>query len=229
MKQRKTFVLLTAACLAAFTFIACSKSDKKDDGPQTPQEQPGKIPGLGEAPGTPEGTALTYPAGVTLASTKIYGQVCDTAYEVGTGGVVEVCVALANNNATDVTFTLPAGLVILADDLSYQHGLLIQNFNVVLKAKRTTRVGIKLLCLNAERRPSSSDKTYKIGPVTSSPLIRQLCENLKNKKVARKEFADEDQYFMVATSLQGLVWAYTDGDGYDATMLARLLAEIPNK
>ncbi len=69
MKQRKAFVLLTAACFAAFTFIACSKSDKKDDEPQTPTEQAGKIPGMGEAAGTPQGTALVYPAGVTLSAT----------------------------------------------------------------------------------------------------------------------------------------------------------------
>ncbi|WP_333863882.1 hypothetical protein [Chitinophaga sp.] len=229
MKRRKTFVLLTAACLAAFTFMACSKSDKKDDEPSTPKEEAGKIPGLGEAPGTPQGTALTYPAGVSLTADKIYGEVCDTAYEVGSGGVVEICAAFTNSNAADVTFTLPAGLVILADDLTYQHGLLIQDFKVVLKAKRTTRVGIKLYCLNAERKPSNSGMTYKIGPVSSSPLIRQLCENVKNKKVARSEFADEDQYFMASTSIQGLVWGYTDGDGFDAAVLAQLLAEIPNR
>lgn len=229
MKQRKTFVLLTAACLAAFTFMACSKSDKKDDQPETPKEEAGKIPGFGKAEGTPQGTALVYPAGVTLSGAQIYGEVCDTAHVVGSGGIVEICIALVNSNAADVTFTLPMGLVVLADDAKYQHGLLLNDAKIVLKAKRTTRVGVKMWCLNSQKLGSAASKTYKIGPVTNSTLIRNICEQLKNKKTSRADYADEMDYVVVGTRIQNMIWAYTDGNGYDAETFAQILATIPNK
>lgn len=228
MKRRNAFVLLTAACLAAFTVISCSKSDKKDDEPAT-KEEAGKIPGLGETPGTPQGTALVYPAGVTLSAEAIKGRVCDTAYEVGSGGIVEICVAIINNNAQDVTFTLPAGLIVLAEDAKYQHGLLLQEAKVVLKAKRTTRVGINMWCLNSGRLPSTGDKSYKIGPVTNSVLIGQVCNQLKNKKTTRAEYAEDINYYIATSAIQNIIWAYTDGDGYDPAALAEQLAAIPNR
>lgn len=229
MKQRRTLALLTAACLAAFTFISCSKSDKKDDEPGTPKEEAGKIPGLGTAAGTPQGTALTLPAGITFSGDPIKGAVCDTSYEVGSGGLVEVCVAFVNNNTQDVTLTLPAGLIVISDNAEYQHGFLIQTSTVLLKAKKKTRVGVNFYCVNSSRLPSSGSVTYKIGPVSSSTLLRELCDLLKNKRTARSEYTDFDQYFMTANTIQTLIWSITDGDGLERTTLAETLGRIPNR
>lgn len=228
MKQRKAFVLLTAACFAAFTFMACSKSDKKDDAPQT-KETAGNIPGMGKAEGTPQGTALTFPAGVTLSTRPLLGEICDTTYEVGSGGLVEICMAFVNNNATDVTLTLPAGLVVISETTEYQHGLLIQNATIVLKAKRTTQVGVNFWCLNASRAPSSGSAVYKLGPVTNSVLIGQLCEQLKNKRTARHEYTDDTDYYVASNAIQMLIWGYTDGDGFTSAELAEQLKLIANR
>ncbi len=229
MKQRRTLALLTAACMAAFTFISCSKSDKKDDEPGGPKEEAGKIPGLGTAAGTPQGTALVLPAGITFSGEPIKGAVCDTAYEVGSGGLVEVCVAFVNNNTTDVTFTLPAGLIVISDNAEYQHGFLIQTATVLLKAKKTTRVGANFYCVNSSRLPSARTVTYKVGPVSNSTLLRELCELLKNKRTARKEYADFDQYLMAANSIQMMIWSITDGEGLDRSTLNETLGRIPNR
>ncbi len=148
---------------------------------------------------------------------------------MGSGGVVEICVAFVNNNATDVTFTLPAGLIAIADDLKYQHGFLIQNTAIVLKAKRTTRVGVKFYCGNSQRLPSSGSKTYKLGPVSNSVLLQELCGLLKNKKTTKKEYADEDLYFQVSISIQNMIWSITDGDGLDKSTINAQLAAIPNR
>ncbi|WP_341840749.1 hypothetical protein [Chitinophaga caseinilytica] len=226
MRQGKTFVLLTAAIFAAFTIISCSKSDKKDD---APQEQPGKIPGMGEAGGEPQGTALTFPAGVSISGAPIKGEVCDTAYEAGSGGLVEVCVAFVNSNATAVSYTIPAGLIVISQNGDYQSGILIQNTTIALKAKSTTRVGIKLYCVNSGRHPSSGEITYKIGPVTNSPLLRELLDLLKNKKTALKEYPNFDGYFDAVSTIQMLVWLITDGQGLERTTLNAHLASIPNK
>jgi hypothetical protein len=59
------FILL--AFISAGQF-ACKKSGDGDDPGSTGggQEKPGKIPGMGEMPGTPQGEPFKLPAGITL-------------------------------------------------------------------------------------------------------------------------------------------------------------------
>lgn len=225
MKLRQALVLLTATLMLAVVLPACKK-DKK--GNAEPAEVAGKIPGLGDTPGTPAATAYELPANISLVG-KIKGNVCDTAYERGSGRFVDVCVALINSGGTDITLTIPAGLIILADSEEDQHGMIIQETTIILKAGKITRCGLNAYCTNASKHPSSYTSTYTIGGVSSSVLIKQLIAILKNKKVNTEDYPnDREGYGKAEDAVQGAVWGITDGDGLN-DIVKQELAEIPNK
>ncbi len=226
MKMRHSLVLLTAAVCLALTFNACKKG-KSDD--NKPTEQAGKIPGMGGNTGTPEGEQYVLPAGITLSG-AIYGYYCDSTYIVGSGYHVTVCIGLRSDKTKDTTIILPAGLVILADNAEEdQHGMLVQEAKVLLKAKKITRVSLASYCINSDKHGSSSDQTYTLGPVASSPLMRELIGLLSNKKVNKNEYTDEDEFLEVTSIVQGMVWSITDGTGFTKELRDMMLAEIPDK
>lgn len=226
MKMKHSFVLLTIAAGMAFLFYACKKSSGGD---KPGGEQPGKIQGMGNTPGTPQGTPFVLPDGVTTIG-NILGETCDTSYEAGSGGLVEVCIALYNNKNTDITLTVPAGLILVAaEPEENQHGILIHETIIVLKANKLTRLGLNAYCINSHRDPSAGDDVYTLGPVTSSTLMKALIEQLKNKKVNREHYPEYDGYSDVRGPLQDLVWSISDGLEMPAAERTRLLALIPNK
>ncbi|RPD39118.1 hypothetical protein [Chitinophaga barathri] len=228
MKMRHSFVLLAATVCMALTFDACKKGGSNDDD-NKPTEQPGKIPGMGETAGTPEGEQYVLPAGITLSGT-IVGDYCDTTYQVGSGEFAAVCVGLLNSKTKDTTIILPAGLVILSTNAEYQHGVVVQEARILLKAKKITRVGLGAYCINSHKSPSSYSVTYTLGPVSSSPLMKELIGLLRNKKTSKSEFANEDLYQEASSNIQGLVWGITDDMGSaDPAVRQIYLDKIPNK
>lgn len=226
MKMRQSFVLLTIAVSMAFSFYACKKGKSGDS---EPTEQAGKIQGMGDSTGLPKGELFVLPTGITTVGT-IYGNLCDTAYKVGSGTLVEVCVAFFNSTTTDISLTIPAGLIFLATDAAAnQHGILMQDIRVVLKANKLTRVGIGSYCINSSKHPSGYDDVYTFCPVTSSTLMQQLIGWLKNKKVNRTDYTDEDAYDEAKSTIQLLVWRVSDGPAIDAALRTEYLNKIPNK
>jgi hypothetical protein len=223
MKMKQSFVLLTLAACMAF---ACKKSNKGDD---QPKEQAGKIQGMGDSTGTPKGEPFVLPEGITING-EIRGDLCDTTYSTGSGSLVQICVALFNSRSADVTLTIPGGLILLATDAAEnQHGVVIQESRVVLKANKLTRVGINSYCINASKSPSSYNDLYSLGPVSSSVLMQELILLLKNKKINRDDYTDYDAYRDAIDNVQGLVWSVSDGPAEDPADRTRLIAEIPNK
>lgn len=223
MKLRQALVLLTATFMLAFVLPACKK-DKKDG---APKEKPGQIKGMGDMAGTPEGTPFELPANISLAG-QIRGSSCDTVYERGSGMHVEVCIALFNSGGTDVTLVVPAGLVILADEERYQHGLVVQETRILLKAGQITRCSLGTYCINASKASSSMGATYTIGPITNSVLIRELLDLLKNKKINVEDYpADDEAYGEASSAVQGAVWGITDFDGLQ--YFKDELLKLPNK
>lgn len=226
MKMKQSFVLLTIAVSMAFSFYACKKGNSGDS---EPTEQAGKIQGMGDSTGIPQGEQLVLPTGITIVGT-IYGYLCDTTYEVGSGSLVEVCVAFFNSSATDITLTIPAGLIFLATDAAEnQHGIVMQDIHIVLKANKLTRVGIGSFCINSHKSPSSSSDVYTFGPVTSSTLMNQLIGWLKTKKVNKTDYTDEDAYYEAKSTIQGLVWSVSDGPAFEPAIRNEFLNRIPNK
>lgn len=225
MKFRHALVLLTATLTLAVVLPACKK-DKK--GNAEPTEKAGEIPGLGDTPGTPPVTAYEFPANITLVG-KIKGNTCDTAYERGSGQFVDVCIALLNSSSTDITLTIPAGFTILADSEEDQHGIVIQETTIILKAGKITRCGLNTYCTNSSKHPSSYDATYRIAGVSSSVLIKQLIAILKTKKVNVEDYPnDRDGYHEAESVVQRAVWYITDGAGLDDIVKGDL-SKIPNK
>jgi hypothetical protein len=225
MKMKQSFVLLTAALCMAFTFNAC----KKGGGDNKPTEQPGKIPGMGENTGTPNGEQFVLPTGISVVGT-IKGDDCDTVYQVGSGSLVEVCVAIFNSKQEDVTLVIPAGLIILATDAQeYQHGIVIQETRILLKANKLTRVSLDSYCINATKHASNESAIYTLGPVSNSVLMRELINLLKNKKLEESEYPEYGDYMDVNSDVQDLVWSVSDHDGLDRATLNATLATIPNR
>lgn len=223
MKMKQSFVLLTLIACMAF---ACKKSNKGDD---QPTEQAGKIQGMGDMAGIPLGEQFVLPAGISVIG-QIYGNICDTTYETGSGYLVQVCIAFFNSKPTDTTITIPAGLVLIATDAAEnQHGIVIQETRVVLKANRLTRLGLSSYCINAGKSPSSSSDIYTLGPVSSSTLMKGLIVQLKNKKIDRSEYVEYSDFRDAIENVQGLVWAISDDHSLDTETRNRLLAEIPNR
>lgn len=209
----------------AFTFNAC----KKGGGDNKPTEQPGKIPGMGENTGIPNGEQFVLPTGISVVGT-IKGEDCDTIYQVGSGSLVEVCVAIFNSKQEDVTLVIPAGLIILATNAAEdQHGIVIQETRITLKANKLTRVSIDSYCINATKHASSGSSIYTLGPVSNSVLMRELINLLKNKKLEESEYPEYGDYMDVNSDVQGLVWSVSDHDGLDRATLNEILATIPNR
>lgn len=209
----------------AFSMNAC----KKGGGDNKPTEQAGKIPGMGENTGTPNGEQFVLPAGISVVGT-IKGEDCDTVYQVGSGSLVEVCVALFNSKQEDVTLVIPAGLIILATNAQeYQHGIVIQETRITLKANKLTRVSIDSYCINATKHASGESAVYTLGPVSNSVLMRELINLLKNKKLEEREYAENGDYMEASSDVQDLVWLISDHDGLDRATLNAILATIPNR
>ncbi|RPE14248.1 hypothetical protein EGT74_12315 [Chitinophaga lutea] len=224
MKLRQGLILLTATLMLAFVIPGCKKNNKNDD---APGETPGKLVGMGEMAGVPTGTPFVFPANISVAG-SIYGSSCDTAYRRGSGEFVDVCIGFFNSGTTDYTLTLPAGLTITADDVTYQHGIIIQDTKILLKAGMITRCGVGAYCINAPKKPSSYTVTYKIGNVSDSRLIKQLIDLLKNKKINIEEYANSSDYNDAVDIIQPAVWSITDFDGLQEP-IKQEIATIPNK
>lgn len=225
IKLRQNLLLLTAMIMLAYVLPACKKG-KNDSGNK---EQPGKIPGMGEMAGKPDGTLYQLPGGITLAG-PIKGGGCDTVYESGSGNYVQVCVGLQNNSNRDTVIILPAGLIFIADDAEdYQNGIVIQETRIILKAGKITWCGVGSYCINASKSSSSSSMTYQMGPVTNSSLMNELIGMLKNKKISEADYPpDADEYYEAVSAVQGAVWSITDGAGITSYEREEL-AKIANK
>lgn len=225
MKMKQSFVLLTVALLLGFTFNAC----KKGGGDNKPAEKPGKIHGMGDNTGTPHGEQFVLPTGISVVGT-IKGEDCDSTYQVGSGFLVEVCAALFNSRQEDVTLVIPAGLIILATNAQeYQHGIVIQETRILLKANKLTRVSLDSYCVNAGKHSSTGSSTYTLGPVSNSVLMGELINLLKNKKLEEREYPEYMDYMKATDVVQDLVWDISDQDGLDRATLNATLAAIPNR
>lgn len=221
----KGVALLTTIVTLVFVMPACKKSNKNDG----PNEQPGKITGLGEMAGVPTGSDFALPANISLAG-SIFGSDCDSTYERGSGELVDVCVAFFNGSSTEITLTIPAGLFILAENAGdNQHGIVLQETKILLKAKAVTRVSLGAFCVNAHKSGSSRDKKYNFGKITDSKLIRELIALLAGKKINMEDYGQDYSGYYDATDVaQEAIWAITDFEGLTAEIKSQIAA-LPNK
>jgi hypothetical protein len=236
MRTIKSFMLFHLIALAILMQSGCSKNDAAAD---THNEKPGHIPGMGSQAGVPEGTPFKLPAGVSLVG-EITGQddgpsAADCVYD-GQGKYVKVKMTLQHDSiGGPVTVEFPPGLVITSTSELFQGGLLIEKVVVTLPPKQPgagspqCRVTLLLSCLNHSKNPSESFVVYKFGPITSSPLIRDLISKLARKKIKFSEFPPhDDEWSLNEEYIQDALWSLTDGEGLTKDDLEHI-SDLPNK
>ncbi|MCF1715278.1 hypothetical protein L0U88_11630 [Flavihumibacter sp. RY-1] len=234
------WILLLVLCSYLVALHACKKDDTEKLGTGDGQETPGKIPGLGEMPGEPEGTQFNLPAGVRLIG-EIEGQEDgsssrDCLFD-GQGFNVMVKMKLKRDSSVSgpLTVEFPPGLVITSTAEGFQHGLLVERMVVTIppiqpgSGGNECQVSLLLFCLNSAKRTSDATARYKFGPVTSSKLLKDLINRLKGKKINYREFADGDPvWFENQEKIQDAIWQLTDGNGLREKDI-QYLNELPNR
>lgn len=223
--------------LLSIALFSCSKDD--DASPEELKQEVGNIPGLGETGGTLQGAMFSLPDEVTVIG-DITGELCEEAtFRIGSGYYVTVCVGLRNDSEQEKTITFPAGLVLISTTDNYQNGVVLTNETFVIPAKQTIRFVFHTYCGNASRSSASSSAVYTFGPITNSKLITRLINDLKNKKISAIDYMDgddlDDEYGMIASTVQSLLWMITDGDLFGLDWMAfemtykQQLETLPNK
>lgn len=236
----RKWCLYLILCSNLFTSAGCKKDDTRQVETGNGQETPGKIPGLGEMPGEPEGTQFNLPAGVRLVG-EIEGQEDgassrDCLFD-GQGFNVIVKMTLKRDSTVSgpLTVEFPPGLIITSASEGFQDGLLVERILVTLPPVNTgsggaeCQVSLLLFCLNSARHTSDATARYKFGPVSSSKLISNLISRLKNKKINYREFEDGDPvWFENQEKIQDAIWQLTDGNGMTETTI-QFLNQLPNR
>lgn len=234
------WILYLALCTYLIAPAGCKKEDAEQVGTGDGQETPGKIPGLGEMPGEPEGTQFKLPAGVRLVG-EIEGQEDgsssrDCVFD-GQGFNVMVKMKLKRDSSVSgpLTVEFPPGLVIVSTAEGFQHGLLVERIVVTIPPIQPgpggdeCQVSLLLFCLNSARRTSDATARYKFGPVTSSKLLQDIIKSLRGKKINYREFEDGDPvWFENQEKIQTAIWQLTDGRGLRETDI-QYLNELPNR
>lgn len=91
------------------------------------------------------------------------------------------------------------------------------------------QVTLLLSCLNASKKPSDATATYTLGPVSSSPLIKNFVQRLAGKKIAYSAYPRSDPDWSVnSETIQDALYHITDGDGLTARDIEKINA-LPNK
>lgn len=228
-----------AAVVIGFAALSCSKDNEPTPEDETAlQQEIGSVTGLGNEPGTPQGTAFKLPDGVTVDGV-ITGDYCDEAeIRIGSGHYVTVCVGLRNDNDEEKKIIFPGGLILVSESDEYQHGVVVEETMVVIPPKKTIRFIFHTYCGNSSRSSASSAAVYTFGPVTNSKLLSKLINDLKGKKIAATDYWDEsgasDEYYEIESTIQSLVWQITDGSAFMDWetfnhIYQQQLNELPNK
>jgi hypothetical protein len=126
---------------------------------------------------------------------------------------VAVCMTLHNSGATDTTFVLPAGLVMIAEDTATQNGTQVVPISVRIDAGRDTTILYSLYCTNEHRNPSSDADVFHFGPVSDNAGLAEIIETVKDKDVTTTDARD---------AIQFAIWEVSDEGGLTSETRAEL-------
>jgi len=213
--------IITLLFLSVVLFSSC----KKDNNDPPPNQN--TLSGLGQVHGFPTGTQFTLPPNVHIIGSirggdakKMQGVDKNTYYgpfpvstektndytEYGTGTYVNLYIQFYNSLGTDVTLTIPGGLIFcdsldVIDSLGiYQKGYILQSVYIPLPALDTAFACLRAYCLNHTLSPSSYDAVYYIGPITNNPDLNQI-----STIMAPKQYPFGSEY-----NIQSIIWNVTD-------------------
>ncbi len=210
--MRKILFIVTFSFIVAVTFLTCSK-DKSDN------DEPGNIPGMGEAGGELEVTErASFPIQPAIldAITGVEVSPLPTENTLGSGGGwVILDLEIENTTDEEADFYLLGGSVIECQKIGYQHAICINRVDVSVEAKSSKNIKLLVYCINRGRSGSSPDITYIIKGITSSDRMMRLVEALEGKKIDIRDYLPDDkiEFVELCEKIQDLVWAITNGSG----------------
>lgn len=172
--------------LGLLAWVACGGGVESGEGPG-PLPDDGTRPGIGPSLAAPTGAPYALPAGVDLVS-PIPGYDLDcipqeqqAQEEKGSGSLVRVCMTLRNNSSQPKTVELPAGLILVSEDLSSQNGILAQAVPLEIPAQQTLAVALHMYCINETRAPTAPWDSYHLGPITQDARLREIISLVADK------------------------------------------------
>jgi hypothetical protein len=116
---------------------------------------------------------------------------------------VAVCMTLHNSGATDTSFVLPAGLVMIAADTSTQNGTQVVPIRIRIGAGRDTTILYSLFCTNEHRTPSTDTDVFHFGPVSNNADLAEIIDLVKDKDVTTSDARDLIQFAIWEVSDEG--------------------------
>jgi hypothetical protein len=125
----------------------------------------------------------------------------------GIGIYVTVAMAIENTTSHEITLTFPGGLIFICTSGYSQNGFLIQEIKVKVPANGKAYIAIDALCANHGRGASYSSEEYVFGPVTNNPLLIEIVNIVKPKRLPVRS---DSNYYDVADKLQDIVWGVTE-------------------
>ena len=230
MKSKRFLIVILI--ISSGLFFSCEKSDTNN------KEEPGNIPGMGNAGGQLEVVApFVLPEGISLvgeikgfgdsevplsgAAVPINNRVKDYYNPVLGSGGQWLALELIFSNASSVNqeFVIPGGCVFEVQQDGYQHGVALQDVRIHVLGNNQIQIKLYLYCINKGKKGSSSVTTYVIRGVSTSEWIAKLVLALEYKKIDVSDFTPEEmeEYTRITTAIQEIVWAITNGYGVNQT------------
>lgn len=239
--KRKSYLLFAILIAVGVMYSSCKKDTQspQPDKPYVPPVHQNTLAGLGTTHGFPTGTHYSLPSYVHIIGSIRGGTLGKSAnvdkytyqgtfpidqekanyLSYGTGTYINLYIAFYNTLGTNVTLTIPGGLIFcdsldVVDSLGiYQKGYILQAINIPLPAQDTAFACIRAYCLNHTLSPSNYNAVYYIGPITNNPDLNQISTIMVPKQYP---FGSEG-------SIQSIIWNVTDyGMTLDSASIAYL-------
>jgi hypothetical protein len=225
--------LFLAACGGGGSDGSSSDGGNSGSGGSHPAvaDQPGKIPGMGETPGSLQGTSFKLPAGVVLlgdiggalpyksdskdaAGSKLIWIAGTYDAQIGSGSDVSINLRLMNKNATAIKVVFPVRLIAKPRDSKNQVGILLKETSITLQPNVEYSVALLMYCAQRQRIGAIMGSVYDLSMVSDSSTLKELTDLLVNKKINVEEYgnslSDLTAYSSIYQGLSTIVWNLTD-------------------
>jgi len=248
----KTGLLLSMALALSFFLAACGGGGGGDDStPQITADQPGRIPGMGETPGSLQGTSFKLPAGVVLlgdvagalpphqtvsinsSSSKLTWIAGIYDAQIGSGRDVSINLRLMNKTTSAIKVIFPALLIAKPKNSAYQVGVLLKETSITLQPNVEYSVALIMYCAQHQRGGSITGSVYDLSIVSTSSTLKELADLLVYKKINVEEYKDNVSgdimaYLSIYEKLSAIVWNLTDQGVPLSAIDKQWIASIPN-
>ena len=108
----------------------------------------------------------------------------------GSGGLVRVCISFrylpppgSAPQGTPIRIAIPGGTTVRANKIGYQHGLLTESLEVIIRPGEVINIPAFFYCLNPGLHASEPGLPYSLGPVLKDREFSKLVALTRNKAV----------------------------------------------